>query len=147
MKLMISEVLQKAHNAKTKAAKIKILKENNTPALRMIFVANFDDSLTSRLPPGEDIPYRKNEAPAGTEHTRLASEAKKLYHYIKGADNDTPQVRKETMFIQLLEGLHSSEAELVINAKDKRLHQVYKGLSKDLVKQAFDWNEEFNRKV
>ena len=47
------------------------------------------------------------------------------------------------MFIQLLEGLHKSEAELVINTKDKRLHQVYKGLSKDVVKEAFGWDDNF----
>ena len=58
MKLMISEVLQKAHNAKTKAQKIKILQENNTPALRSIFVANFDESLKPRVPLGEEVPYR-----------------------------------------------------------------------------------------
>ena len=63
MRLMISEVLQKAHNAKTKAQKIKILQDNNTPGLRSIFIINFDDSLQARVPLGEDVPYRKNEAP------------------------------------------------------------------------------------
>ena len=72
---MISEVLQKAHNAKTKAQKIKILQDNNTPALRSIFVINFDDSLEARVPLGEDVPYRKNDAPKGTEHTLLEKEA------------------------------------------------------------------------
>tara|TARA_Y100001963_G_C6777625_1_gene448132 strand:- start:1203 stop:1691 length:489 start_codon:yes stop_codon:yes gene_type:complete len=144
--LLLSEILDKVHKAKTKADKLKILKDYDSQSMRMIIKSSFDPKIEWVLPKGQ-VPYKVNDAPAGTEHTRLASEAKKLYHYIKGADNDTPQVRKETMFIQLLEGLHSSEAELVINAKDKRLHQVYKGLSKDLVKQAFDWNEDYNRKV
>ena len=47
------------------------------------------------------------------------------------------------MFVQLLEGLHEPEAKLVINAKDKKLHQVYKGLSKEVVKEAFGWNDDF----
>ena len=72
-----------------------------------------------------------------------AIEAKKLYHFIEGADNDTPKVKKENMFIQMLEGLHESEARLVIAAKDKKLHQVYKGLSKEVVKEAFNWNDDF----
>ena len=50
------------------------------------------------------------------------------------------------MFVQMLEGLHESEARLLVSAKDKKLHQVYKGLSKDLVKEAFNWNEQYNRK-
>ena len=45
MKLMISEVLQKAHNAKTKAEKVKILQSNASPALKTIFIMNYDESL------------------------------------------------------------------------------------------------------
>ena len=49
------------------------------------------------------------------------------------------------MFIQMLEGLHSSEAQLIIDAKDKKLHQVYKGLSATVVKEMFDWNDNYTR--
>ena len=138
------EVLQKVSNAKTKAQKVKLLEEYNTPALRAILIANFDESVISMLPDGE-VPYKKNEAPEGTEHTVLAKEARKLYNYVKGGNDPLPQFRREDMFIQLLEGLHKSEAELVINAKDKKLHQVYKGLSAAVVKEAFNWNDNFNR--
>ena len=79
----------------------------------------------------------------GTEHTVLAMEAKP-WHFIKGADNQTPQHKKETMFIQMLEGLHESEAKLLV-AKDKRLHQVYKGLSQQVVKEAFDWTDDYKK--
>ena len=47
------------------------------------------------------------------------------------------------MFFQMLEGLHESEAKLLINAKDKKLHQIYKGLSSNVVREAFGWNEDF----
>ena len=47
------------------------------------------------------------------------------------------------MFVHMLEGLHESEAELLVSAKDKKLHQVYKGLSSNVVREAFGWNEEF----
>jgi hypothetical protein len=49
------------------------------------------------------------------------------------------------MFIQMLEGLHIAEAQLLIDAKDKKLHQVYKGLSKEVVKEAFGWNDNYVR--
>ena len=110
---MISEVLQKAHNAKTKAQKIKILQDNNTPGLRSVFIMNFDESLEARVPLGEDVPYRKNEAPAGTEHSKLEHEARILFHFFKGGSKLTP-FKRETMFIQVLEGLHQDEAEVVI---------------------------------
>ena len=70
MKLLMHEVLQKVSNAKTKAEKKKLLQQYNTQALRSVLIINFDESVVSLLPPGEP-PYRKNEAPDGTEHTVL----------------------------------------------------------------------------
>ena len=140
--LLFSEVLDKVHKAKTKSEKIAILVINDSPSLRMVLKSSFDPKIEWVIPTG-DVPYTKNDAPMGTEHTVLQSEARKLYHFIKGADNDTKQAQKENMFIQMCEGLHESEAELLCAAKDKRLHQVYKGLSKDVVKEAFKWDDNF----
>jgi hypothetical protein len=140
--LLFSEVLDKVHKAKTKSEKVAILIVNDNSSLRMVLKASFDPKIEWVIPQGE-VPYTKNDAPIGTEHTVLQSEARKLYHFIKGADNDTKQAQKENMFIQMCEGLHESEAELLCAAKDKRLHQVYKGLSKEVVKEAFKWNDEF----
>jgi len=140
--LLFSEVLDKVHKAKTKAQKVDILREHNNASLRMVLKSSFDPKIKWAMPSG-DVPFMPNDAPAGTDHTRLATEAKKLYHFIEGADGTTSKVKKETMFIQMLEGLHESEARLVIAAKDKKLHQIYKGLSKDVVKEAFNWNDDF----
>ena len=140
--LLFSEVLDKVHKAKTKDQKVKILREHNSPALRSVVKASFDPNIKWVLPEGE-VPYSKNDAPAGTEHTTLASESRKLFHFIKGGDGQTPQWKKEQMFVQMLEGLHETEAELLVSAKDKKLHQVYKGLSKDVVKEAFGWGDDF----
>ena len=139
---LFSEVLDKVHKAKTKDQKVKILRDNNTDALRMVLKAGFDPSIEWVIPEGK-VPYTPNESPEGTEHTVLAMEAKKLWHFIKGADRKTKQHQKEQMFFQLLEGLHQNEAKLVIAAKDKNLHQMYKGLSSNVVREAFGWNEEF----
>ena len=140
--LLFSEILDKVHKAKTKDQKVRILRENNTAALRSIIKSSFDPKIQWVMPPG-DVPYTKNDAPAGTEHTTLAMESKKLWHFIKGADSETPQWKKEQMFVQMCEGLHKSEAELLVNAKDKKLHQVYKGLSTNVVREAFGWTENF----
>ena len=140
--MLFSEILDKVHKAKTKDQKVKILRENNTDALRMLLKAAYDPKIKWVFPAGE-VPYTPNDAPAGTEHTVLAMEAKKLWHFIVGADNETKQHRKESMFFQMLEGLHESEAKLLVNAKDKKLHQIYKGLSANVVREAFDWDEDF----
>ena len=140
--LLFSEILDKVHKAKTKDQKVRILRENNTAALRSIIKSSFDTKIQWVVPEG-DVPFTENDAPAGTEHTTLAMESKKLWHFIKGADSETPQWKKEQMFVQMCEGLHKSEAELLVNAKDKKLHQVYKGLSTNVVREAFGWTENF----
>mgnify|MGYP003319014917 FL=1 len=110
----------------------------------MVLKSSFDPKIEWVMPEGE-VPFRANDVPMGTEHTVLAMESKKLWHFIKGADRQTPQHKKETMFIQMLEGLHESEAKLLIAAKDKKVHQMYKGLSTNVVKEAFDWNDDYKK--
>lgn len=139
---LISEILDKVAKAKTKEKKVGLLREHNSPSLRMILKASFDPSIKWQLPEG-DVPYTTNEAPEGTEHTILASEAKKLFHYIAGGNPQLAQNKREMMFVQLLEGLHPDEADLLVSAKDKSLHRKYKGLSLSVVKTAFNWNDDF----
>ena len=134
MKLLLNEVLQKVSNAKTKAQKVKLLEEFNTPALRAILIANFDESVISMLPDGE-VPYKKNEAPEETEHTKLEHEYRKLYLFFKGGANIS-QTRRETLFIQLLEGLHKGEAEVLCLVKDKKIGKRWK-ITRQCVEQAF----------
>ena len=139
---LLSEVLKKVHNAKTKDKKIQILKENDHDSLRMVIKSSFDPNIEWLIPEG-NVPFQANEAEEGTEHTVLRKEAKKLYRFVKGGDDTLPQFKREDIFVQMLEGLHKSEAQLIIDAKDKKLHQVYKGLSKEVVKEAFGWNDDF----
>ena len=134
MQLLLNEVLQKVSNAKTKAQKIKLLTEYNTPALRSILIANFDESVISMLPEGE-VPYKKNDAPEDTEHTKLAHEYRKLYLFFKGGAN-VSQTRRETLFIQLLEGLHYKEAEVLTLVKDKKIGKRWK-ITRQCVEEAF----------
>ena len=128
------EVLQKVSNAKTKAQKVKLLEEYNTPALRALLIANFDESVISMLPEGE-VPYKKNDAPEETEHTKLDHEYRKLYLFFKGGANIS-QTRRETLFIQLLEGLHKGEAEVLCLVKDKKIGKRWK-ITRQCVEQAF----------
>ena len=134
MQLLMNEVLQKVSNAKTKAQKIKLLNEYNSPALRALLIANFDESVISMLPDG-DVPYKPNDAPEETEHTKLIQEYRKLYLFFKGGANIS-QARRETLFIQLLEGLHAKEAEVLTLVKDKRIGKRWK-ITRQCVEEAF----------
>lgn len=142
MQLLLNEVLQKVSNAKTKAQKIKLLQQLNSPALRSILIANFDESVISMLPDGE-VPYKANEAPEDTEHTKLAHEYRKLYLFFKGGAS-VSQTRRETLFIQLLEGLHKGEADVLCLMKDRKIGKRWK-ITRQCVEEAFPQIEWGNR--
>ena len=139
---LFSEVLEKVGKLKTKKQKIEFLKQNNTDALRMVVKSSFDPNIIWVLPEGP-VPFKPNDVPEGTEHTILASEARKLYNFVEGGNGALTKNKREMMFVQMLEGLHESEAALLVAAKDKKLHQMYKGLSKNVVVEAFNWDDNF----
>ena len=141
-KMLVSEIFTKINNAKDKPKKIEVLKQYDTPGMRMILKGAFDPKIEWDLPPGTP-PYIENEAPAGTEHTFLEIEAKRLYNFAKGGNDQLNKIRKETLFIQMLEGLHADEAKVLIDIKNKSLNKTYKGLTSEMVKEAFGWNADF----
>jgi hypothetical protein len=132
---LISEVLRKANNAKTKEEKKKILLENNTQVLRSLFIWNFDESVVSMLPEGE-VPFTTNPAPEGTDHLLLENEGKKMFHFVKGGSNIT-QSKREQIFLGMLESLHPDEAEILCLVKDKNLQKKYTRISKALIQETF----------
>jgi len=143
--LTFHEILVKVNNAKDKPKKLEVLKHYDTAELRMVLKSGFDPNITWELPEGKP-PYKENEAPEGTEHTYLKREARRLYHFIKGGNPNLSQNKREMMFLQMLEGLNKEEAELILAAKDKELNKKYKGLTANLIKDAFNWNDSFMQK-
>ena len=143
---LFHEIFERVHKAKTKDEKVAILKKHNSAGLRWFLRANFDPDVEWLLPEGK-VPYIPNDAPDGTEHTRLHREYRTLDNFISLlgviAKPDISQSRRESLFIQLLEGLSASEANLVVQAKDKKLGRAYKGLSIPVCKEAFNWNDNF----
>ena len=142
--LSYHEILTKVNNAKDKPKKLEVLKKYDTNELRMILKGAFDPKLIWLLPEGNP-PYKENEAPVGTEHTWLKQEVKRMFHFLQGGNPELSQMKRDNMFIQMLEGLSAEEAKLLIQAKDKELNKHYKGLTANLIKEAFGWNEEFMR--
>ena len=140
--LLISEILTKVNNAKDKPKKVEVLKTYDNQPLRQVLKGAFDPSIIWDLPDGTP-PYKENDAPAGTEHTLLSNEAKRLWHFVRGGDERLSKTKKETMFIQILEGLHADEAKLLVSVVNKELNKSYKGLTDAAVKEAFGWNADY----
>ncbi len=133
---LVSELFKAVHGKKDKKGKIELLSQYKRDDVKALLIWNFDKEIKSALPEGE-VPYKKNEAPINSGgHTRLVHEWRTLYNYIKGGNDKLSQMKKETMFIQLLEGLHESEAELLMLVKDKNLQSKYR-ITRALVEEVF----------
>ena len=139
---MMHEIAMKVNNAKDKPRKLKVLQEHDSVPLRQILKGAFDPKIEWLLPPG-DVPYTANDAPVGTEHTILQQEAKRLYLFTKGGDGTLKQNKREILFVQMLEGLCAEEAAFLVAVVNQRVNNEYKGFTANLVKEAFNWNDNF----
>lgn len=136
MNLLVPEILDLVEKTKTKADKVQVLKQNETPGLRGILRLNFDTNVNFDLPEGEP-PFRKDkDRPIGYQPANLITEVKRFYIWVDPKQNIS-RLRKEQLFVEMCEGLHYTEAEVLCLAKDRKLKERYKGLSDDLVREAF----------
>mgnify|MGYP001374749172 CR=1 FL=1 len=160
----VFEVLDAASKQRTKAKKVEVLRRYGDLSLKMVLKWNFDTSITSVLPEGE-VPYndfddqnnsvvtlsgkitdevrRMHETGSfslGSSdrqgHTTIRREAKNFYRFVRGGDDAMNQVRRETMFINILTGLHPLEAEILVLVKDGNLEDAYK-ITREVVAESF----------
>jgi len=158
------EVLHLASKQRSKAKKVEVLRRYEDPSIKALFIWNFDETVVSVLPQG-DVPYTGYDdqtSYSGTLSTRISEEVRKMhetssfslgttdkqghttirreyvnfYHFLKGGNDAMNNIRRETMFINILEGLHPLEAEIITLVKDKNLESKYK-ISKDVVSEAY----------
>jgi len=136
MNLLVSEILDKFEVAKTREEKIAVLKNNVTDPLLVLLRLNYDHMLKMDLPEGEP-PFRKDtDKPIGYNESSLQLELRRFYVWLEPSTN-LPKLKKESLFVSLLEGIHWTEAEALCLAKDRMLHTKYKSLKEDMVREAF----------
>ena len=159
----VFEVLDASSKMRSKANKIEVLRRYSHNSLKAVFIWNFDETVISLLPEGE-VPYGSNiedETQTGTLSGKIndavdkmgemgsnslgsqdqgkasiRKEFQKFYNFIRGGNDGLSSLRRETMFINILTGLHPREAEILILIKDKRLEDRYK-ITKDIVSEAY----------
>jgi len=131
----VHEILETISSEKTKNEKISILQQYNENFIKSILIWNFDESIQSVLPEG-DVPLQPKENADQRPSSNIRKEWSKLYNFVKGGNDTMNKLRKETMFINILESLHPSEAEILILVKDKNLQSKY-SITKELVSEAY----------
>jgi hypothetical protein len=159
----VFEILNIVVKQRTNAKKIEALKKFEHPSLKALFIWNFDESVLSALPPG-DVPYAavdEMDSFKGTLSEKISDavgkmgelgsnslgsldqgrssirkEYERFYNFVKGGNDGLSSLRRETMFINVLQGLHPLEAEILILTKDKKLQTKYK-ITKEIVAEAY----------
>ena len=132
---LISEVLAEAGKIVLREERIKFLQKNKSPGLTDIHRINYDDSIVSVLPLGAPS-YKQDDAPKGYEYTILNKAYTQFKYYFKGpVSSGMKPLKREGLFLNLLESLNPEEAELLIAAKDKKMKA--KGITKRLVNDTF----------
>ena len=158
------EVLDLVSRQRTKAKKVEALQKHKSLPLQQLLIWNFDDTIVSELPEGE-VPYGDPEESVkysgslseaiasksremydngnfslgnadAAARTTIRAQAKNFYHFIRGGNPGLTKMRRETMFINLLNSLHPLEAELVVLAKDGLIGETYK-ITKEVVAEAY----------
>lgn len=136
MKLMLPEIFEQVEKAQTNPEKIAILRKWQSDVMLNVFKINYHPEIKMLLPEG-DPPFKKDTGiPVGYGDTNLYKEFRKFYIWIDPNAN-VNKIKKETLFIQLLESLQWQEAELVCAIKDRKLQLKYKSLTPDLINEAF----------
>ena len=157
------EIFNLISKQRSNAKKLEILKKYEHPSIKAVFIWNFDDTIISVLPPGE-VPYssvgeqnsfsgtlsekindavsKMNELGSSSlgatdqGYSTIRKEYKMFYNFIKGGNDTLSSLRRETMFINILQGLHPLESEILCLVKDKKLQNKYK-ITKELVSEAY----------
>jgi len=158
------EILDLVSRQRSKSKKVEVLKKYDEPSLRRVLIWNFDESIKSAVPEGEVpyVGYDEQNTYSGTlstklteeirsmhetgsfslgvsdqqGHTTIRRESNNFYHFVRGGNDRMSNIRRETMFINILQGLHPLEAEIVCLVKDGNLSDVYK-ITREVVEQAY----------
>jgi len=136
MQYLVSEFFDLVEKQPTKEGKLNLLWQHNNDVVRTMLRLNFDYNLKWSLPEGEP-PYNKIlDRPMGFEQTTLQRELRRLYIWVNTTENIT-QLKRESLFVGMLEGLHHTEAEIICLIKDRKLETKYPSITHELVMEAY----------
>jgi hypothetical protein len=136
MKLSIHEILELASKTQDPIAKMNAIRLNGSLTLEIILQYALAEHLSFDLPEGTPPYKQERNIPIGMAASNLYQDSRRLYVFLKGNAANMSKPKKELLFIQILEGLHYTEAELLISVKDKTLLDRYPGLSYSFIYEA-----------
>mgnify|MGYP001185562076 CR=1 FL=1 len=135
MQKFVPEILQQVNDAKTKAERIRLLEANNIRPIRNMLALNFDKNIEIDLPEGAPPYSRDEKEPIGMSNASLYVVGRRLARCLKS--DPLPKTRKEAVYIQILEGVHWQEADLLNLIKDRNMEEKFPNITREIVRKAF----------
>ena len=139
---MVHELLEAVDSERVKSKKLDILRAHGEDSFKMTMIWNFDESVISMLPEGP-VPYQPVEGDVQAskdqgvpQRTTIRNSARQFYRFIKGGDDALNKIKRESIFINILQTLPQPEAEILVLVKDKALNTKY-NITKELVAEAY----------
>ena len=139
---MVHELLEAVDSERVKTKKLDILRTHGDDSFKMVMIWNFDESVISMLPEG-NVPYQPVESDVQAsvdkglpQRTTIRNSARNFYRFIKGGDDMMNKIKRESLFINILETLPPPEADILVLVKDKALNTKY-NITKELVAEAY----------
>ena len=139
---MVHELLEAVDSERVKARKLDILRTHGEDSFKMTMIWNFDESVVSMLPEG-NVPYQPVESDVQAsidkglpQRSTIRNTARQFYRFVKGGDDAMNKIKRESLFINILETLPQPEAEILVLVKDKALNTKY-NITKELVAEAY----------
>ena len=128
----VAEFLEKVSKLKKKEDKVEALKMNDSYVLRTILQGAFDPRIQWLLPPGVP-PYKPSQLV--DQENVLIKDARKLIYFVNGGGNNLKPLKRESMFVEMLEAVAPADAVMLCSIKDKKL--PWKGITVDIINEAY----------
>ena len=139
---MVNEILEAVDSERVKAKKLEILRTHGDDSFKMVMIWNFDETVISMLPDGP-VPYepvegdvQANREQGIPQRTTIRNSARQFYRFVKGGDDALNKIKRESIFINILQTLPQPEADILVLVKDKLLTSKY-NITKELVAEAY----------
>ena len=139
---MVHELLEAVDSERVNAKKVELLRAHGDDSFKMVMIWNFDETVVSMLPEGK-VPYQPVEGDVQAnreqgipQRTTIRNAARQFYRFVKGGDDQLNKIKRESIFINILQTLPQPEAELLVLVKDKALNTKY-NITKELVAEAY----------
>jgi len=139
---MVHELLEAVDSERVNAKKVELLRTHGDDSFKMVMIWNFDETVVSMLPDG-DVPYQPVEGDVQAnreqgipQRTTIRNSARQFYRFVKGGDDALNKIKRESIFINILQTLPEPEAQILVLVKDKLLTTKY-NITKELVAEAY----------